>query len=180
MKNQESNNHYRSTKFASNVKTCSAVGRRGGYGDGGGVTDDGSVPKAKVKHTKSDAELNSELSRALNQLDPKQEWNVRVSALVSLEGLFLGGACQAGCFQNHQRKLRELLVVQINDRRSAVSSQACQVIETMVQELGQKFDVFALYLYPVLIKILVITVQVVAESGDKCLTARITSSQSHK
>lgn len=85
-----------------------------------------------------------------------------VGALVRLEGLVKGGA--AGAFEAHfleaLRGLKDLLLAQALDRRSAVARQAAHAMEVLAAGLGGRFEPLAAPCMLALFKALVITVQV--------------------
>ena len=56
--------------------------------------------------------------------------------------------------------------MKVNDRRSTVSRQACHVLGAMAVALGPRFEMLAIHFLPVLFKVLIITVQVMAEAAD--------------
>eukprot|EP00210_Caulerpa_lentillifera_P006256 g5975.t1 len=143
--------------------------RRGGYGDGGGLTVDNKLPLAEAVSLSNEGALKKELDAIGRSLGSTVDWVERIQAIIRLEGLILGGATQWPSFLELLRNLKDPLVAQICDRRSAVSRQACHVISVLVSYLGIKFDHMAIFFIPVLIKVLTITVQVMAEAADECI-----------
>jgi CLIP-associating protein 1/2 len=85
-----------------------------------------------------------------------------VAALLRLEGLVKGGAAGSFevCFLEHLRQLRDPILEQMGDRRSAVARQAAHLMETLAAALGQRFESYATVFMTALFKALVITVQV--------------------
>eukprot|EP00775_Hariotina_reticulata_P009313 gene9313-9478_t len=145
--------------------------KRGGYKDGGGFTSDGVLPQAEPLYVSTERELRSELERIMDTLSKGAaavDWEKRVAALLRLEGLVKGGA--AGnfevCFLEHLRQLRDPILEQMGDRRSAVSRQAAHLMEVLAAALGQRFESYAAVFMTALFKTLVITVQVVSEAAD--------------
>ena len=114
----------------------------------------------------SERELSSEIERAANRLDPSKEWTDRVAAMVRLEALLLGGAAEWDCFPGLLGKLRGPLTAQVADRRSSIVRQAAHLLVVLAAELGGEFEKEAAHYVPELFKCVVITVQIIAESGD--------------
>ena len=114
----------------------------------------------------SERELSSEIERAAARLDPSKEWTDRVAAMVRLEALLLGGAAEWDCFPGLLGKLRGPLTAQVADRRSSIVRQAAHLLVVLAAELGGEFEKEAAHYVPELFKCVVITVQIIAESGD--------------
>ncbi|KAL0035610.1 hypothetical protein WJX79_002530 [Trebouxia sp. C0005] len=142
--------------------------RRGGFKDSGGLTAAGELPEAPPIWVDSARELKAEIEKLVLALDEKQEWTKRIEALLQLESLVRGGAAGLEGFLEMLKPLRQPLTVQLNDRRSAVSKQACRILGLLSAALGAGFDMYALYFLPIIFKITVITVQVMAEAADLC------------
>jgi CLASP N terminal len=92
-----------------------------------------------------------------------------VGALLRLEGLVKGGA--AGSYEETflelLRSLRDPLLEQLADRRSAVSRQAAHTMIALAASLGQRFEPYAAPFMTALFKMLVITVQVCAACSGR-------------
>ena len=114
----------------------------------------------------SERELSNEIERAAARLDPSKEWTDRVAAMTRLEALLLGGAAEWDCFPGLLGKLRGALTAQVADRRSSVVRQAAHLLVVLAAELGGEFEKEAAHYVPELFKCVVITVQIIAESGD--------------
>ncbi|GBF91808.1 hypothetical protein Rsub_04913 [Raphidocelis subcapitata] len=147
--------------------------RRGGYMDGGGVSVAGALPPAPEISVASERELASHLDRvaavfAITNATGGAEWTDRIGAMLTLEGLARGGAAAAHpeAFDDALRALRQRLAEQLLDRRSAVSRQACHLLGVLSESLGQRLDGFVAAVLPMLFKLLIITVQVVADAAD--------------
>ncbi|KAK9843845.1 hypothetical protein WJX81_008697 [Elliptochloris bilobata] len=149
------------------------AGRRGGYMDSGGVTACGALPAAAVVPVDSERQLRQELERLAGALAEGEEWTARIRALLRLEGLAAGAAAAglAGALQDALRPLRDPLVAQLLDRRSAVARQACHVVAELAALLTTRFESYALAFLGALFKVVVITVQIMAESADACARA---------
>eukprot|EP00803_Ostreobium_quekettii_P000644 evm.model.scf_83.8 EVM.evm.TU.scf_83.8 scf_83:153419-159961(+) len=136
--------------------------RRGGYKDGGGFA----TPSVPVVHVQSEKELKNELDKILTDLGASIDWNKRLNALLRLEGMLSGSAPSFPSCAELLRPVKDPLTAQINDRRSAVSRQACHVLGVMAASLGSRFELLAVHFLPVLFKVLIITIQVMAEAAD--------------
>ena len=99
-------------------------------------------------------------------MDPSKEWTDRVAAMTRLEALLLGGAAEWDCFPGLLGKLRGPLTAQVADRRSSIVRQAAHLLVVLAAELGGEFEKEAAHYVPELFKCVVITVQIIAESGD--------------
>lgn len=64
--------------------------------------------------------------------------------------------------------LRLRIADQLGERRSAVSRQACHLIEALAEAIGPEFEPFTLKLLPPLLKATNISINVVAEAADAC------------
>ena len=117
-------------------------------------------------HVDSDRELSNEIDRVAEKLDPKHEWTDRINAMVRVEALLLGGAAEWDSFPSQLVKLRKPLTNQVADRRSAIVRQAAHLLVILAAELGGEFEKDAVHFVPELFKCSVITVQIIAESGD--------------
>ena len=137
------------------------------YGRATGVVSriaEGAPPRPA--HVDSDRELSSEIDKVVTQLDPSIEWLDRLKAMVRIEALLLGGAAEWDSFPNQLVKLRKPLTTQVADRRSAIVRQAAHLLVILAAELGGEFEKDATHFVPELFKCSVITVQIIAESGD--------------
>ena len=137
------------------------------YGRATGVVPriaEGAPPRAA--HVDSDRELSNEIDRVAEQLDPKHEWTDRIRAMTRVEALLLGGAAEWDAFPAQLAKLRGPLTAQVADRRSSIVRQAAHLLVILSAELGGEFEKEAAHFVPELFKCVVITVQIIAESGD--------------
>ena len=137
------------------------------YGRATGVVPriaEGAPPRAA--HVDSDRELSNEIDRVAEQLDPKHEWTDRIRAMTRVEALLLGGAAEWDAFPAQLAKLRGPLTAQVADRRSSIVRQAAHLLVILSAELGGEFEKEAAHFVPELFKCVVITVQIISESGD--------------
>ncbi len=150
-----------------------AAVRRGGSS----VTLAGDLPPAPEILVLSERDLKSEFDKIISVFadggSVTADWNVRIDAMVALEGLARGPAPHQfeEAFDETLKQLKGPLGEQLLDRRSAISRQASHVLAVLSKVLGPRFDAFAAAMLPLLFKIVVVTVQVVAEVRV-CLQAR--------
>jgi CLIP-associating protein 1/2 len=85
--------------------------------------------------------------------------------MLQLEGMVLGGASRLGNFLDELRNLKDALTEQLNDRRSAVSRVACHLLGELAVTLGNKFEPLAVHFLPYMMKVSVISVQVMADAA---------------
>ncbi|WIA20824.1 hypothetical protein OEZ85_005178 [Tetradesmus obliquus] len=145
--------------------------KRGGYKDGGGITSDGGLPCVQPLFVGCERELRVELERITSTLSRGAalvDWEKRVAALVRLEALVKGGAVGSyeDTFLEMLRPLRDPLLEQAVDRRSAVARQAAHMYEVLAAALGFSFESYAVACMGALYKAMVITVQVVSEAAE--------------
>ncbi|KAL2629963.1 hypothetical protein R1flu_014649 [Riccia fluitans] len=117
----------------------------------------------------SDKELTKEMEKAGAMLAPEQDWSIRISAMQRIEALVGGGATEYSSFIPLLKQLVPALTVQLSDRRSSIVKQACHLLNLISKELLQDFEPFAEAFIPVLFKLVVITVLVIAESAHSCV-----------
>eukprot|EP00930_Biecheleria_cincta_P096084 TRINITY_DN87967_c0_g1_i1.p1 TRINITY_DN87967_c0_g1~~TRINITY_DN87967_c0_g1_i1.p1 ORF type:complete len:1089 (-),score=192.08 TRINITY_DN87967_c0_g1_i1:62-3301(-) len=102
--------------------------------------------------------------------DVRGDWNNRCIALKRTQGLVLGSA-HIDRFLPLCLRLREPILTQVQDLRSAVVREACTVLLVLVLALGADLEAFAVPAIPVLLRITSIAIQIVAESGFQCICA---------
>ncbi|GER46087.1 CLIP-associating family protein [Striga asiatica] len=117
----------------------------------------------------SEKELIKEFEKIASILVPDKDWSVRISAMQRLEGLVIGGAADHPCFRRLLKQLVGPLSTQLSDRRSSIVKQACHLICFLSKDLLGDFEACAEIFIPVLFKLVVITVLVIAESADNCI-----------
>ncbi|KAG6556657.1 hypothetical protein Mapa_001598 [Marchantia paleacea] len=147
-----------------------------------GENDAGEKPVDPIR-VYSDKELTKEVEKAAAMLTPEQDWSVRISAMQKIEGLVAGGATEYSCFMSLMKQLVPPLTIQLSDRRSSIVKQArvrvaaCHLLNMISKDLLQDFEPFAEAFIPVLFKMVVITVLVIAESADTCIKTMLRNSR---
>ncbi|XP_058195992.1 CLIP-associated protein [Rhododendron vialii] len=132
---------------------------------------DGDVTEKPVDPIKvySEKELTREFDKITSTLVPEKDWSVRIGAMQRVEGLVIGGATDYPCFRGLLKQLVAPLSTQLSDRRSTIVKQACHLLSFLSKELLGDFEACAETFIPVLFKLVVITVLVIAESADNCI-----------
>ncbi|KAK3142128.1 hypothetical protein QOZ80_4BG0342570 [Eleusine coracana subsp. coracana] len=134
----------------------------------GGDTDITEKPVEPVK-VHSEKELLREFEKIAATLVPEKDWSIRIAAMQRIEALVYGGAADYPSFLILLKQLVSPLSTQLSDRRSSIVKQACHLLNVLSKELLGDFDPCAEQLIPVLFKLVVITVLVIAESADTCI-----------
>ncbi|KAF1881001.1 hypothetical protein Lal_00023031 [Lupinus albus] len=132
---------------------------------------DGDVTEKTVDPIKvySEKELIREVEKIVSTLVPEKDWSFRIAAMQRIEGLILGGAADYPSFRGLLKQLIGPLSTQLSDRRSSIVKQACHLLCFLSKELLGDFEACAEMFIPVLFKLVVITVLVIAESSDNCI-----------
>lgn len=117
----------------------------------------------------SDRELIREFEKIASTLVPEKDWSIRIAAMQRVEGLLFGGAADYPSFPALLKQLVPPLSTQLSDRRSSVVKQGCHLLCLLSKELLGDFEACAEMFIPVLFKLVVITVLVIAESADNCI-----------
>ncbi|CAA6655371.1 unnamed protein product [Spirodela intermedia] len=117
----------------------------------------------------TDKELVREFEKISSTLVPEKDWSIRIAAMQRIEGLVLGGATDFPSFPMLLKQLVTPLSSQLSDRRSSIVKQACHLLNFLSKELLGDFEACAETLIPVIFKLVVITVLVIAESADNCI-----------
>ncbi|GAB4830137.1 hypothetical protein Ancab_019778 [Ancistrocladus abbreviatus] len=134
----------------------------------GGDSDVTEKPVEPVK-VYSEKELMREIEKIASTLVPEKDWPIRIAAMQRVEGLVVGGAADFPCFRGLLKQLIGPLSTQLSDRRSSIVKQACHLLSLLSKELLGDFEACAEMFIPVLLKLVVITVLVIAESADNCI-----------
>ncbi|XP_043704779.1 CLIP-associated protein [Telopea speciosissima] len=135
------------------------------------LSGEGDVTEKPVEPVKvySEKELIREIEKIASTLVPDKDWSVRIAAMQRLEGLVFGGATDYPSFLTLLKQLVAPLCTQLSDRRSSIVKQACHLLNLLSKELLGDFEACAEMFIPVLFKLVVITVLVIAESADNCI-----------
>ncbi|XP_062185863.1 CLIP-associated protein-like isoform X2 [Phragmites australis] len=134
----------------------------------GGDTDITEKPVEPVK-VHSEKELLREFEKIAATLVPEKDWSLRIAAMQRIEALVYGGAIDCPSFLVLLKQLVQPLSTQLSDRRSSIVKQACHLLNILSKELLGDFEPCAEIFIPMLFKLVVITVLVIAESADTCI-----------
>lgn len=159
-------NHKRSSPRAKNSSRGASL-----FGAEGDVTE---KPIEPIK-IYSEKEVVLEFEKIASALVPDKDWSVRIAAMQRVEGLVSGGASDYPCFRGLLKQFVGPLSTQLSDRRSSIVKQACHLLCFLSKELLGDFEACAEIFIPVLFKLVVITVLVIAESADNCIKTMLTN-----
>ncbi|KAF5744116.1 CLIP-associated protein [Tripterygium wilfordii] len=134
----------------------------------GGESDVTEKPIEPIK-VYSEKELIREFDKIASTLVPEKDWSIRIAAMQRVEALVVGGAADYPCFRGLLKQLVGPLSTQLSDRRSSIVKQACHLLSYLSKDLLGDFEACAEIFIPVLFKLVVITVLVIAESADNCI-----------
>jgi hypothetical protein len=98
-----------------------------------------------------------------------ENWEERVRVMDTLTRLVLGGGGRVPFFLREMNASHQILETQLNDRRSAVSKQACLLVAVLVQYCGLAVKNVALSLQPSLLKLQGVSIAVMSQSAHDCL-----------
>lgn len=142
---------------------------------------DGLVPPAPERIS-TEKELTRAMDRIARDLSPEQDWLKRIAAMVRLEAIALGGGGDAfeDAFAASLVKMIEPLTAQVSDRRSAVVKQAAHLLVALARSATNAFEPCIEPLIMALLRTTVITIAVIADSGNACIRGIITHCQSPK
>ncbi|XP_022722851.1 CLIP-associated protein-like isoform X2 [Durio zibethinus] len=117
----------------------------------------------------SEKELLREMEKIACMLTGENDCSFRIAAMQQVKALVIGGAVDYPCFHALLKQLVAPLCRQLSDRRSSIVKQACHLLSFLSQELLGDFEACAEMFIPVLFKLVVITVLIIAESADTCI-----------
>lgn len=110
---------------------------------------------------------------------PADAWQTRISALQKLTRLVEGGAHHLSTFAGLFMDVRDLMVVQIADLRSAVVREVCSCLVVLSAAMGDEFEPFADYFIPHLLKLTFVAISIISTSGHTCINSIIRHSRIH-
>ncbi|KAJ3679992.1 hypothetical protein LUZ60_016270 [Juncus effusus] len=133
------------------------------------ASDDATEKPVEPIKVYSEKELVREFEKIASILVPEKDWSVRIAAMQRVEALVYGGATDYPSFLVLLKQLVPCLSTQLQDRRSSIVKQACHLLNMLSKELLGDFESCAEIFIPLLFKLVVITVLVIAESSDNCI-----------
>ncbi|XP_020083722.1 CLIP-associated protein isoform X2 [Ananas comosus] len=134
----------------------------------GGEPDITEKPVEPIK-VYSEKELIREIEKIASTLVPEKDWSLRIAGMQRVEALVFGGAADYPSFLMLLKQLVAPISTQLSDRRSSIVKQACHLLNVLSKELLGDFEACAEIFIPILFKLVVITVLVIAESADNCI-----------
>ena len=98
-----------------------------------------------------------------------ENWQERVQAMETLARLTVGGATGIPYFLQEMNASQHILESQMNDRRSAVSKQACVLVGLLAAKGGVGVKNLVLALQPTLLKLHGVSIAVMSQAAHECL-----------
>ena len=134
------------------------------------VFGDALVPPPPEKIS-SKRELERAMDRIGRDLNPSQDWLQRIAAMVRLEAITLCGGADVyeETYTESLGKLVEMLNAQIGDKRSAVVKQVSHLIVVLARNASTAFEKYVDQFLRALLKTTIVTIGVIAESGNACI-----------
>ncbi|KYR01987.1 CLIP-associating protein [Tieghemostelium lacteum] len=125
--------------------------------------------------------LETRMTEIINTMnDSEAEWKIKLNNLLIFQLMVDANATKLDNFIPLFQQLKESLAATVNDKRSQVVKEVCQIISNVVQHLQTDFEPFFERFTDALVKNLVITVKVVSESSDLCIKNCIKYAKSPK
>ena len=154
-------NETETSKSASESMSASAVVKPLG---------DGLVPPPPERLS-NEREFTRAMDRVTRDLRPDVDWLKRIAAMVRLEAITLGGGGEVyeEAFTSSLGRAVEVLLAQISDRRSAVVKQVSHLLVTLARCATKSFAQYVDHFVMALLKTTVVTVGVIADSGNACI-----------
>jgi hypothetical protein len=97
------------------------------------------------------------------------DWEVRLHSLEKLLQLTYGGANDFQCFIPAMVSIKEHLVKQVADLRSQIVREACHVLTSIAETVGDSFEPLAAPLLKPLLNVTFASIHIMASSGDNCI-----------
>ena len=145
-------------------------GKRGGFGDGGGVTNNGTITQVDPIYVKSAQDLQNRLEDIKeNLIDTTENWQSRMQHMMNLEGIIFGNGKDFEILGQMLYHMKTCFIEQVLDRRSAVSRQACHLLTVIAEHMNSCADTIVEHLVPHLFKVVVISVQVQADAAHSAV-----------
>ena len=122
----------------------------------------------------SDREFQSACAQITDGLTNATDWNLRVRALLQLQGLVLGDG-SAYDLHTYLRSIRDLVIQQVLDLRSTISKEACRTIAVIATQLQEAFAAHIDLLLSPLMKQVAVKIAVISSAADRCLRVLVDS-----
>lgn len=109
------------------------------------------------------------------------EWEVRTKALKSLEQMVREqGVAHMPGWDEEMEKFKRGIAVQLADLRSQVVKQACSLLVVLAEAMSDDFEDHLAYFLPTLFNGLFVTIKILSESCNQCITALLLRTHSPK
>jgi len=115
-------------------------------------------------------ELSREFELLQKSLEQRDDWSARCRALKRLQSLVLGSSQVEG-FASAVLRMREPLLAQVADLRSALVREACVALRLLAEAFGTGIEGLAVPALAVLLRSTSVTILVIAESCFQCTCA---------
>lgn len=140
---------------------------------------DGLVPPPPERISTA-VEIRRAMAACARDLNPDVDWLRRITAMVRMEAIALGGGGIhfEEAFSSSLAHAQEGISAQVVDRRSAVVKQASHLLVALARHAAAAFEPFVEHFIMTLLRTTVITVGVIAESGDLGIRGIIANCQS--
>lgn len=139
----------------------------------------------------NEKDLHMEIDKIREVLSNKKgDWNKRVDSLRDIQALVGGGASYLPNFIPLLHSIKEAIATQVcpqnnyfaftifspqvTDLRSAIVKEACATISILAKAMRDFFEPFADFFIPILLKLTIVTIEVISESGNSCIKTIIT------
>lgn len=122
----------------------------------------------------SDRDFQSACAQITDGLTNASDWNLRVRALLQLQGLVIGDGA-AYDLHAYLRSIHDLVIQQVLDLRSSISKEACRTIAVIATHLRSSFVPYIDLLLPPLMKQVAVKIAVISSAADRCLRILIDS-----
>ncbi|KYR00498.1 hypothetical protein DLAC_02503 [Tieghemostelium lacteum] len=114
----------------------------------------------------NDKEVQQKVEEIINEFRQKdKEWTFRHKALITLQRIVTGNAIEMKQWTVILRSLTLPLIEQLQELRSTIAKEACQVVTLLVQRMKNRFEPFAVQYLHILIKLVVVKVTIIADAA---------------
>jgi len=124
----------------------------------------------------SETDLEKHLNAVTEDLSNTEEWEARMKALATLQGLALGDAMEYPSFPSSVKLLHDLINAQVSDLRSTLCKEACRTVAVLARKMGAAFFPTAELLIPSIMKQASVKTQIMASAAERSLKIIIAAS----
>jgi CLIP-associating protein 1/2 len=127
------------------------------------------APEVKPIFVSTEAELRHHMSGVDKIMSKEGSWEEKVSGMLLLTAILLGGATKVKGFGAMLKVLEESIHSQIREMRSSVIKEACSLVSLLSKQMGSGFSSYADVYIPTLLKQTCVTIQIISDSCDYCI-----------